>query len=56
MRVQFALMSVITIREPLTSIAAAMWNAADDGSPGTWIVAQLEPVVLGHRDPVAVAG
>ena len=36
-RVQFALMSVITIREPLTRIAAAMWNAADDGSPGTWM-------------------
>ena len=36
-RVQFALMSVITIREPLTRIAAAMWNAAEDGSPGTWM-------------------
>ena len=36
-RVQFALMSVMTIREPLTSTAAAMWNAADEGSPGTWI-------------------
>ena len=55
-RVQFALMSVTTIREPLTRIAAAMWNAADDGSPGTWIVAELELVVLGQLDPVAVAG
>ena len=36
-RVQFALMSVMTMREPLTRIAAAMWNAADDGSPGTWM-------------------
>ena len=36
-RVQFALMPVITIREPLTSTAAAMWNAAELGSPGTWI-------------------
>ena len=36
-RVQFALMSVITIREPLTRTAAAMWKAAEDGSPGTWI-------------------
>ncbi len=36
-RVQFALMSVMTIREPRTSTAAAMWKAADDGSPGTWI-------------------
>ena len=33
-RVQFALMSVMTIREPLTRIAAAMWKAAEDGSPG----------------------
>ena len=36
-RVQFALMSVITIREPFTNTAAAMWKAADEGSPGTWI-------------------
>ncbi len=36
-RVQLALMSSITIREPLTRIAAAMWNAAEDGSPGTWM-------------------
>ena len=36
-RVQFALMSLITIREPLTRIAAAMWKAAEDGSPGTWM-------------------
>ena len=30
-------MSDTTIREPRTSTAAAMWNAAEDGSPGTWI-------------------
>ncbi len=36
-RVQFALMSVMTIREPFTRTAAAMWNAAEEGSPGTWI-------------------
>ena len=56
MRVQFALMSAITIREPWTSTPAAMWNAAEDGSPGTCDVVEVELVVLVTTiDAVAVA-
>ena len=44
-RVQFAFMSVITIREPRTRIAAAIWKAADDGSPGTCSGAELQLVL-----------
>ena len=36
-RVQFAPMPSITIRERGTSTAAAAWKAAEDGSPGTWM-------------------
>ena len=54
-RVQFALMSVITIREPRTRIAAAMWKAADDGSPGTCSEPSSSSSCWVTRDAVAVA-
>ena len=36
-RVQLTPTSSSTSREPGTSIAAAAWNAIEDGSPGTWM-------------------
>ena len=46
-RVQLAAMPSTTSREPGTSTAAATWNAAEDGSPGTWIALELELVLAG---------
>ena len=53
-RVQFAPMSSMTIRERGTSTAAAARKAADEGSPGTCSGAQLELVLRRHRDAVAL--
>ena len=45
----------MTIREPGTSTAAATWNAADDGSPGTWIASSSSSSRRVTAHAVAVA-